>query len=158
MVAARGPAGEGREAAGRLAPQGRGRAREARPVRGNFLPVAADNVRMDSSLARRRALRRDATDAEVVLWRLLRSRQLLGLKFRRQHSLGPYVVDFFCADHRLAVELDGGQHFTLEGQAHDRRRTEYLASHGVRILRFSNRELFGELEGVLEAIRRACVR
>jgi very-short-patch-repair endonuclease len=69
---------------------------------------------MEMALARRRALRGRATDAERLLWRLLQARQLLGLKFRRQHPVGPYIVDFYCADRRLAVELDGGQHFTVE--------------------------------------------
>ena len=120
--------------------------------------VVADNIGMDTLIARRRLLRQTATDAEKILWRLLRARQFLGLKFRRQHPLGPYVVDFYCAERGVAVELDGGQHFTVEGQTHDRRRTEYLAGHGVRVLRFTNRELFAELAGVLQAIRRACGR
>ena len=108
---------------------------------------------MDIALARRRELRRAATDAEQMLWRLLRRRQFAGVKFRRQHPFGRYILDFYCADHGLAVELDGGQHFTDEGRAHDERRAEYLATRGVRVLRFTNRELFEEREGVLEAIR-----
>ena len=105
------------------------------------------------ALARRRALRGRATDAEKLLWRLLRSRQFVGLKFRRQHPVGRYIVDFYCAARRLAVELDGGQHFTIEGQAYDRRRTEYLARREIRVLRFTNNELFENTEGVLELIR-----
>ncbi|HEX7599855.1 MAG TPA: endonuclease domain-containing protein, partial [Polyangia bacterium] len=93
---------------------------------------------MDIALARRRALRGRATDAERLLWRLLRMRQFLGLKFRRQHPLGRYIVDFYCAERRLAVELDGGQHFTVEGQAYDRRRTAYLAALGIRVVRFTS--------------------
>src|ERR1039458_2331373 len=107
---------------------------------------------MEMALARRRALRGRATDAERLLWRLLRSRQFLDLKFRRQHPVGPYIVDFYCAHRRLAVELDGGQHFTLEGQAYDRRRTAYLARRGIRVLRFTNRELFENTDGVLEGV------
>lgn len=110
---------------------------------------------MVTALTRRRALRGLATDAERFLWRLLRTRQFFGLKFRRQHSVGPYIVDFYCAGRRLAVELDGGQHFTVEGQAYDRRRTEYLASQGVRVLRFTNSELFENTEGVLETLRQS---
>ena len=113
---------------------------------------------MDMALARRRALRGLATDAERLLWRQLRMRQFFGLKFRRQHSIGPYIVDFYCADHRLAVELDGGQHFTVEGQAYDRRRIEYLAAHGVRVLRFTNSELFENSDGVLEMLRQSVGR
>jgi very-short-patch-repair endonuclease len=107
------------------------------------------------ALTRRRELRRQATDVEKILWRCLRSRQLLGMKFRRQHSVGPYIVDFFCAEIGLAVEADGGQHFTVEGLLRDERRSEYLAAQGVRVLRFSNRELLEELGAVLEALKRA---
>ena len=107
---------------------------------------------METALARRRALRGRATDAERLLWRLLRTRQFVGLKFRRQHPVGHYIVDFYCADRRLAVELDGGQHFTVEGQAYDRRRTAYLATRGVRVVRFTNSELFENTEGVLEML------
>ena len=113
---------------------------------------------MDTALARRRALRGRATDAERLLWRLLRTRQFFGLKFRRQHSIGPYIVDVYCADHQLAVELDGGQHFTVEGQAYDTRRTSYLATHGVHVLRFTNRELFENTDGVLEMLRQSVGR
>ena len=113
---------------------------------------------MDIALARRRELRRAATDAEQVLWRLLRKRQFAGVKFHRQHPVGPYILDFYCAERGLAVELDGGQHFTDEGQEYDRRRTAYLAARGVRVLRFTNRELFEETESVLEAIREAVGR
>jgi adenine-specific DNA-methyltransferase len=113
---------------------------------------------MDIALARRRELRRAATDAEQVLWRLLRRRQFAGVKFRRQHPVGPCILDFYCAEHGLAVELDGGQHFTDEGQEYDRRRTAYLAMEGVRVLGFTNRELFEETDSVLEAIRQAVGR
>jgi len=113
---------------------------------------------MDISLMRRRALRKRSTDAEAVLWHLLRGRRFWGLKFRRQHPLGPFILDFFCTDIRLAVELDGGQHFTSEGQEYDRRRSQYLAQLGVQVIRFSNRELFEEVEGVLEALGQACGR
>jgi very-short-patch-repair endonuclease len=108
------------------------------------------------ALARRRSLRQHATNAEKLLWNRLRARQFFGLKFRRQHPVGPYIVDFYCAVFRVAVELDGGQHFTLEGRAYDEKRTAYLASYGIRVLRFSNRELFEELDGVLDLLRRAC--
>jgi very-short-patch-repair endonuclease len=106
-----------------------------------------------TSRLRRRELRREATIAEKLLWWRLRARQLEGAKFRRQHPVGPYIVDFYCAERGLAVELDGGQHFTDEGKAYDERRTEYLAAQGVRVIRFSNGEIFEELEGVVEAIR-----
>jgi very-short-patch-repair endonuclease len=106
------------------------------------------------ALARRRSLRQHATNAEKLLWNRLRARQFLGLKFRRQHPVGPYIVDFYCAVFRVAVELDGGQHFTPRGAvAYDERRTAYLADHGVRVVRISYRELFHELAGALECIK-----
>jgi very-short-patch-repair endonuclease len=110
---------------------------------------------VEQSLARRRELRKRATEAEQVLWRAIRGRQLLGVKFRRQHSVGPYFVDLYCAEHALAVELDGGQHFTEEGKAYDERRTAYLAAQGIRVVRFSDSDLFEEPSGVLEALRMA---
>jgi adenine-specific DNA-methyltransferase len=111
---------------------------------------------MDIALMRRRALRQRATNAEKLLWHLLRARQFLGLKFRRQYPVGPYIVDFYCAASRVAVELDGGQHFTAERQSYDEWRTAYLVAHGVRVLRISNHELFQELDGVLQVIGQAC--
>ena len=113
---------------------------------------------MDLSLLHRRDLRKGGTAAESVLWRLLRGRRFRGLKFRRQHPLGPFILDFYCADCQLAVEADGGQHFTPEGEEYDHRRSEYLAAQGVRVIRFSNRELFEEIEGVMEVIGQACGR
>ena len=77
-----------------------------------------------------RTLRAGATDAERSLWRLLRSRQVAGSKFRRQRPFGPYILDFYCIEKRLAVEADGGQHFTPEGREADARRTEYLEQRG----------------------------
>ena len=91
--------------------------------------------------ARRQALRRNATIAERALWRLLRSRQLEGYKFRRQHAVGPYILDFYCAPGRLAVEVDGSQHYTSTGLADDALRTLYLRAAGVRVLRFTNVEV-----------------
>lgn len=125
---------------------------------GQQLPQGRDRyvvVDAATSRFRRRELRRHATDAEHLLWWRLRARQLEGAKFRRQHPVGPYFVDFYCAEHGLAVELDGGQHFSDEGKAYDERRTSYLVARGLRVIRFSNAEVFEELEGVVEAIRQA---
>ncbi|WP_347881180.1 DUF559 domain-containing protein [Pseudomonas sp. GD04019] len=99
-----------------------------------------------------RQLRRKATDAETLLWRHLRSRQLAGCKFRRQHPVSPYVLDFYCEELRLGIELDGGQHYTDEGVEHDGSCADYLLSRGVRLLRFSNRDVLLELPAVLERI------
>ena len=107
---------------------------------------------MDDGLARRRHLRQDATDAEIALWRLLRARELAGFKFRRQHSVGPYIVDFYCACRRLVVELDGGQHYTPEAQAYDERRTSFFTELGLRVIRFPNNVVLMEPEVAVEAI------
>jgi very-short-patch-repair endonuclease len=96
-----------------------------------------------------RRLRKDQTDAEKLLWNILRSRQLLGLKFRRQHSIGPYILDFYCHDCKLCIELDGGQHYTKEGQQGDEARAAFLQTRGIQILRFSNLDVLKNLEGVL---------
>jgi very-short-patch-repair endonuclease len=105
--------------------------------------------------SRRRTLRREETDAERALWLLLRSRRLGGAKFRRQHAAGPYILDFYCAQARLAIEVDGSQHYTPDGAAGDATRTAYLEAFGARVLRFSNRDVPTNADGVLEAILHA---
>jgi very-short-patch-repair endonuclease len=103
-------------------------------------------------LERARELRRNATDAEHPLWMLVRDSQLGGAKSRRQRVLGPYVLDFFCAEVRLAVELDGGQHAELEYVARDAARDRYLQRCGVRVVRFWDRDVLRETEAVLETL------
>ncbi len=104
-----------------------------------------------------RQLRRQATDAENLLWRLLRGRRIANAKFRRQYSFPPYILDFYCHELKLAVELDGGQHNEEVGRRRDARRDEYLAGHGIRVLRFWNNDVLRETEAVLEAIYAAVV-
>jgi len=95
-------------------------------------------------LHRARALRKAPTPAERVLWRML-ARDQLGVRFRRQHPIGPYIADFYCPAHRLVIELDGGQH---NGSPHDERRDAWFAKAGYRVLRFWNRDVFTEADGV----------
>ena len=97
-------------------------------------------------------LRKNQTDAERQLWRYLRNKQLAGFKFRRQHKIGVYIVDFVCPEKSLIVELDGGQH--LEQFAYDLKRTGYLQLEGYQVIRFWNNEVINELEMVLEEIIR----
>ncbi len=104
--------------------------------------------------ARARRLRRGATDAERTLWQRLRARRLGGLKFRRQHVVGRYILDFYCHECRLAVELDGGQHYEAEQRRRDDARTAFLEDRGVAVLRYSNLEALRETEAVLEDILR----
>ena len=101
---------------------------------------------------RARDLRRSMTDAERRLWSVLRDRRLHGHKFRRQHPLGPFVLDFACIEHRVAVEADGGQH---ADNAADQRRTAWLEGEGWRVLRFWNNDILGNPAGVAETILRA---
>ncbi|PJI42448.1 endonuclease domain-containing protein [Ferrovibrio sp.] len=99
-----------------------------------------------------RTLCKSMTDAERRLWSLLRDRQLGGHKFRRQHPLGSYVLDFACVGQQLAVEVDGGQHANSE---HDRQRTSWLEEQGWRVLRFWNNEVLTNAEGVIRRIAEA---
>ena len=108
----------------------------------------------DKVRQRAKELRKAQTGAEQILWNNLRNRSLHGLKFRRQHPLGPYIVDFYCAQQRLIVELDGGIHMK-QGEA-DKQRASQLVAHGYRVLRFNNQEVESELEAVLERIAAAC--
>jgi len=101
---------------------------------------------------RRRELRRNQTDAERAMWIKLRSKQFFGMKFFRQYSFGPYILDFYCPEKTLAVELDGGQHNLPEGREYDAERTAYLNAHGVVVVRFWNNEVLCEMEGVLEKL------
>ncbi len=101
----------------------------------------------------RRDLRRDSTGAEQLLWEALRDRQPRGLKFRRQHPVKPFILDFYCPSCKLAVELDGAVHDGQAGQ--DEWRTEYLAQFGYRVIRFRNEEVLADLPAVLGRIAHA---
>ncbi len=94
----------------------------------------------------RRKLRKESTPQEIILWSRLR-RKALGYKFRRQQAIDGYIVDFFCSERNLIIELDGWQH--KESVKHDEKRTEYLNGLGMRVLRFWNNEVNDDLEGVV---------
>jgi very-short-patch-repair endonuclease len=89
-----------------------------------------------------------------LLWTNLKNSQLAGKKFRRQHSIGPFIVDFYCPECRVAVELDGDAHMTETGTEADQKRTEFLKRFNVTVIRFENKGVFDDLEGVLETIQR----
>ncbi len=101
----------------------------------------------------RRNLRTLATPAERVLWKMLRKRQLDGWHFRRQHGLGRYIVDFFCSEAKLAIELDGSVHDSPARREYDDRRTEVIEKLGIAVIRFSNEDVLQQADVVLEAIR-----
>jgi very-short-patch-repair endonuclease len=99
-------------------------------------------------------LRQSLTPAERILWDRLRDRRLSGLKFRRQHPIGAFIVDFYCPAARLAIEIDGGIH--LEQVEADALRTQELEAQGYQILRFTNNQVASDLESLLAAIQSAC--
>jgi adenine-specific DNA-methyltransferase len=102
-----------------------------------------------------REMRGRMTDAESLLWLLLRNRRIAGAKFRRQHPVGRYILDFYCDERQLAVELDGGQH--SEAVAYDKHRDDWLQARGIKVLRFWNNQMLIETEAVMEVIYRAIV-
>jgi very-short-patch-repair endonuclease len=104
--------------------------------------------------ANARALRTNMTDAEQIMWRALRKRQIHGLKFRRQHPIGYYILDFACLEIKLAIEIDGGQH--QNNAANDAKRTAWLNDHGWTVLRFWNNQVMDELEAVLAVVEEYC--
>jgi len=101
-----------------------------------------------------RKLRRNQTDAEKKLWALLRNRQLEGVKFRRQFPLEGYVLDFYSPEYRLGVEADGGGHYENKGRQRDESRTKKLNELGVEIVRFSDRDILTNIEGIYERIKK----
>jgi very-short-patch-repair endonuclease len=105
------------------------------------------------ALVRAQRLRRISTAAEESLWDQLRDRRLLGLKFRRQAPIGPYVADFLCHELRLVLELDGPVHAEPEQAAHDLNRDANLKALGYRVLRFTNHQVEADLDSLLETLR-----
>lgn len=120
----------------------------------DFTTVATITAR-ETKIRRAKELRANSTDAERILWRELRSRQLYGCKFRRQQPLGEFFVDFVCLEKRLVIELDGGQHNEPEQANYDADRTHWLTENGFHVLRFWDHEVLKELDAVKEAIAEA---
>jgi len=104
------------------------------------------------NLSFRRHLRRKATAAEIILWQALRNKQVKGRKFRRQHTIGPYIVDFFCLEEKLVIELDGQSHYNVGTRQADELRDKWLHEQGHRVLRFDNEEVYNNVERVVWAI------
>ncbi|MBU1355060.1 MAG: endonuclease domain-containing protein [Candidatus Edwardsbacteria bacterium] len=100
----------------------------------------------------RKYLRNNSTQAEIILWRFLKKKQLNGLKFRRQHSIGGFIVDFYCPEKRLAIELDGDVHEVERQAGYDKARQKAIEALGIKILRFANEEVIENIEGVIKAI------
>ncbi len=132
-------------------PSGRGRPSRDGRVRAARRPKRQTPA-MPQPPARRRSLRRRSTAAEQRLWYLLKNRQLGNAKFRRQHAIGPYIADFYCHQHRLVIEVDGGGHATARRLDHDCQRTAYFERLSLRVLRFWGNEVLQNPEGVWEAV------
>ena len=107
-----------------------------------------------SEKGKRRGLRKRMPRAEVLLWSKLRGQQVTCLRFRRQYSVGPYALDFYCPEAKLAVEVDGNIHFGDGAEERDAERQLYVESFGIRFMRCTNEDVYENMEGVLEEIER----
>jgi len=105
-----------------------------------------------SLLYRRKDLRNNSTREEILLWLQLKNSQI-GSKFRRQHSIGGYIVDFYCPSKKLVIEIDGPSHFTKEGKEYDAVRTEFFQGLNIKVIRFTNLEIVTETQKVVKKIK-----
>ncbi len=102
--------------------------------------------------SRRKALRNNPTPAEKALWNCLKGSKIKGRKFRRQHGIGPYIVDFYCPAKRLVIEVDGASHNASNAREYDAARQQFIEDCGMQVLRFKNERVMGHLDLVCEAI------
>lgn len=100
----------------------------------------------------RRHLRNNMTETEVILWGKLKGRQITGYKIRRQYGVGSYVVDFYCPQLKLAIEVDGESHYTREGEEHDKKRDAFIRDKGIEIIRIPTSEIYDNLDGVVQHV------
>ncbi len=103
-----------------------------------------------------KSMRHTATDAEHLMWQILRGKRFINLKFRRQHVIQPYIVDFYCHEIGLVIELDGSQHGTDDAIEYDAERTEFLESLGLTVVRYWNHDVLGRMDVVLEDLWQVC--
>jgi very-short-patch-repair endonuclease len=115
-------------------------------VRRGFITKAFNRT---NQKIKRKTLRKNLPLAEIILWDRLKGRQLEGYKFRRQYSVEDFVIDFYCPELKLAVEVDGDSHYTEDALLSDRKRQIEIETFGIRFLRFTNREVYENLEGIL---------
>ncbi|NUJ97378.1 endonuclease domain-containing protein [Candidatus Gracilibacteria bacterium] len=100
----------------------------------------------------RKVLRKNQTKPEEIFWNKVRNKQFLGWKFRRQHSIGRYIMDFYCKELNLCIEIDGDNHFENEQKEYDEIRTEFLKTAGIKVCRFTNKEIMENSDGVLATL------
>jgi very-short-patch-repair endonuclease len=114
-------------------------------------------IKYDSGLKSfSRSLRKNMTEAEKRLWSRLRGKQIFDLQFYRQRPIGNFIVDFYCPDVKLVVEVDGSQHYSDSGLSHDFKRDKFLTSQGLTILRFTNLDVLKNITGVMQTIVENC--
>jgi len=106
------------------------------------------------TISYRRKLRKDLTSAEKLFWSKVAHKQFFNLKFRKQHGIGPYIVDFYCSEKALVVEIDGDTHAGVENKERDEKRTKYLKSFGYSIYRYQNADVLTNVNGVMEDLAR----
>ncbi|QHH99440.1 endonuclease domain-containing protein [Acinetobacter dispersus] len=104
-----------------------------------------------------KAMRSNATDVEHLMWQILRAKRFMNLKFRRQHVIAPYIVDFYCHELGLVVELDGSQHGTDDGKEYDAERTKFLEALGLSVVRYWNHDVLKNTELVLGDLWNVCL-
>jgi very-short-patch-repair endonuclease len=114
----------------------------------------AENIHNKKELKTlRRELRKNLTPAEARLWKFLQNSQLEGRKFRRQHSIGRYIIDFYCPGEKLAIELEGNVHFNPVNEQYDLARIAFLNSYNIKVVKFENKDVFEKIEIVIELIK-----
>lgn len=120
-------------------------------IRGRLL---TQHYNKKSERIKRKLLRNNSTNAEKKLWYYLRGKRLNSIKFRRQYSIDSYILDFYAPIIKLAIEIDGDSHFTQKGIEYDEERTKYIEKFGIKILRFTNNDIYDSIEDVLSEIER----
>lgn len=105
-----------------------------------------------------KTMRHNSTDAEHLMWQLLRAKRFMNFKFRRQHVIAPYIVDFYCHEIGLVIELDGSQHGTEDGRAYDAERTKFLEALDLRVVRYWNYDVLNKTEIVLDDLWNMCLK
>ncbi|WP_110975991.1 endonuclease domain-containing protein [Acinetobacter sp. WCHAc060042] len=114
-------------------------------------------MKLDSQLLEfAKIMRTNATDAEHLMWQLLRAKRFMNLKFRRQHVIAPYIVDFYCHEIGLVIELDGSQHGTDDGKEYDAERTKFLEALDLTVVRYWNHDVLGKTDLMLEDLWWRC--
>ena len=110
-------------------------------------------MKTKETLLKSKELRKCLTPEEAILWTQLKAHKLNGSKWRKQHPIGPYILDFYCANAKLCIELDGQGHYTFHGSREDNIRTQFLNSKGIRVIRFENRLIWDNLQEVVDIIK-----